>query len=73
MERWNGAVEWITGLEYWSTGVPERCGERLTARAHTANSSACSSCFTFLVECETDYPLRSWTARAGLGHFLTLL
>ena len=64
-------MEWTTGLEYWSTGVPERCGEQLTARAHTANSSACSSCFT--VERETDCPLRSWTASAGLGHFLTLL
>ena len=66
MERWSGLLD-------WSIGVPEGCGERLTARAHTANSSACSSCFTFLVECEMDYPLRSWTASAGLGHFLTLL
>ena len=37
VERWNGTVEWTTGLEYWSTRVSEGCGERLTARAHTAN------------------------------------
>ena len=73
MERWNGAVEWTTGLEYWSTGVPEGCGERLTARAHTANSSACSSlCFTFLVECDSDglsLSIEIMNGECGFGTF----
>ena len=45
VERWNGTVEWSGGVDYWTgvlecwnTRVSEGCGERLTARAHTANS-----------------------------------